>query len=634
MISDEMRDIFNEFVIEAEENLQKIEENLLALEKNPEDEELLNATFRAMHTLKGGAGFLGLEAVVETAHAAEDVLGKLRSGELQLTPELNDLVLEAVDFIRNALARYEAGEEVPVPEDLVSRLRKLEESATAKEEEETTVDELLEKYGFGHLKGRPLEEILEELILLPPDERPAELINQLDKLLTVSETAGEEKEEKPSPEPEEKSMEVAEEQVPEEQEEEVQREREEPKPPEKKAPVSSEGEKVLRIDVRKIEDLMNLVGELVLERNRLLRVFQKLYEEYQSKTIDEFETVMSSLDRIVGDLQLAVMKTRMQPVKRLFQKFPRVVRDLARMLGKEVELVLEGEDAEMDKTVLEKLEEPLIHLIRNAVDHGIEPPEERTRMGKTPKGTVRLSAYYHGDRIFIEVADDGRGIDVEKVKKKALERGLITPDRAEKMTDKDILFLIFHPGFSTAEGVSQVSGRGVGMDVVMNTVSAFRGTIDIETERGKGTKITLSFPLTVGIIRSLLVSVNGRLFAIPIYSVLEIIQGEDAQITTVSGKEVLILRELTIPLINLGEALEMGGGSIGYVIVSQVGSQKVAFTVEDLFGDEEVVVKPLGKIIGEVQGISGATITGDGKVVLILDLDGILKREMKTLTLV
>ena len=634
MISDEMRDIFNEFVIEAEENLQKIEENLLELEKDPQNEEILNATFRAMHTLKGGAGFLGLEAIVETAHAAEDVLGKLRNGELQLTPELNDLILEAVDFIRNALAKYEAGEEVQVPEDLVGRLRKLEESAVSKQEEEATVDELLERYGFGHLKGKPIEEILEELILLPPDERPADLIDQLDKLIAVSETpqpAEEEKAEEPPPEPAEKSIEVAEEQT----EEEVPREKEEEKkPPERKAPVSQEGEKVLRIDVRKIEDLMNLVGELVLERNRLLRVFQKLYEEYQSKTIDEFETVMSSLDRIVGDLQLAVMKTRMQPVKRLFQKFPRVVRDLARMLGKEVELVLEGEDAEMDKTVLEKLEEPLIHLIRNAVDHGIEPPEERTRMGKPPKGTVKLSAYYHGDRIFIEVADDGRGIDVEKVKKKALERGLITPDRAEKMTDKDILFLIFHPGFSTAEGVSQVSGRGVGMDVVMNTVSAFRGTIDIETERGKGTKITLSFPLTVGIIRSLLVSVNGRLFAIPIYSVLEIIQGEDAQITTVSGKEVLILRELTIPLINLGEALEMGGGSIGYVIVSQVGSQKVAFTVEDLFGDEEVVVKPLGKIIGEVQGISGATITGDGKVVLILDLDGILKREMRTLTLV
>ncbi len=634
MISDEMRDIFNEFVIEAEENLQKIEENLLELEKDPRNEEILNATFRAMHTLKGGAGFLGLEAIVETAHAAEDVLGKLRNGELQLTPELNDLILEAVDFIRSALAKYEAGEEVQVPEDLVARLRKLEESAVSKQEEEATVDELLERYGFGHLKGKPIEEILEELILLPPDERPADLIDQLDKLIAVSETpqpAEEEKAEEPPPELAEKSIEVAEEQT----EEEVPREKEEEKkPPERKAPVSQEGEKVLRIDVRKIEDLMNLVGELVLERNRLLRVFQKLYEEYQSKTIDEFETVMSSLDRIVGDLQLAVMKTRMQPVKRLFQKFPRVVRDLARMLGKEVELVLEGEDAEMDKTVLEKLEEPLIHLIRNAVDHGIEPPEERARMGKTPKGTVKLSAYYHGDRIFIEVADDGRGIDVEKVKKKALERGLITPDRAEKMTDKDILFLIFHPGFSTAEGVSQVSGRGVGMDVVMNTVSAFRGTIDIETERGKGTKITLSFPLTVGIIRSLLVSVNGRLFAIPIYSVLEIIQGEDAQITTVSGKEVLILRELTIPLINLGEALEMGGGSIGYVIVSQVGSQKVAFTVEDLFGDEEVVVKPLGKIIGEVQGISGATITGDGKVVLILDLDGILKREMRTLTLV
>ena len=639
MINEDMKDIFNEFVVEAEDNLQKVEENLLELEKDPQNEELLNATFRAMHTLKGGAGFLGLNAIVEVAHAAEDVLGKLRSGELTLTPDINDAILEAVDFIRSSLPRYEAGEEVETPEELVSRLRELEQGEGASVgKEETSIDDLLDKYGFGHLKGKPIEEILEELILLPPDERPLELIDELDRIVASGGTP--QPEERPpgeTPQPEERAIEPAEEVAKEEGEEEKAKEEprvEQPKTETKKPPIKTEGEKVLRIDVSKIEDLMNLVGELVLERNRLLRVFQKLYEEYQSKTVDEFETVMSSLDRIVGDLQLAVMKTRMQPVKRLFQKFPRVVRDLARMLGKEVELVLEGEDAEMDKTVLEKLEEPLIHLIRNAVDHGIEPPDERERLGKPRKGTVKLSAYYHGDRIFIEISDDGRGIDVEKVKKKALEKGIISPDRAEKMTEKDTLFLIFHPGFSTAEGVSQVSGRGVGMDVVMNTVSAFRGTIDIETEQGKGTKITLSFPLTVGIIRSLLVSVNRRLFAIPIYSVLEIIQGEDAQITTVSGKEVLILRELTIPLINLGEALEMGGGNVGYVIVSQVGSQKVAFTVEDLFGDEEVVVKPLGKIIGEVQGISGATITGDGKVVLILDLDGILKREMRTLTLV
>ncbi len=635
MISDEMREIFNEFVVEAEENLQKVEENLLELEKDPQNEELLNATFRAMHTLKGGAGFLGLKAVVEVAHAAEDVLGKLRSGELTLTPEINDAILEAVDFIRSAIQRYEAGEDVETPQDLVNKLRNLEQGEVKEEVPEKkgeSIDDLLDRFGFSHLKGKPIEEILEELILLPPDERPAELIEALDRIVAKGETEQEAKQE-PEEEEEKTIQPIAEvEEKREEKKEEPKRE--EPKKEEKRPVVKSEGEKVVRIDVHKIESLMNLVGELVLERNRLLRIFQKLYDEYQSKTVDELETVISSLDRIVGDLQLAVMKTRMQPVKRLFQKFPRVVRDLARMLGKEVELVLEGEDAEMDKTVLEKLEEPLIHLIRNAVDHGIEPPDEREKAGKPRKGTVKLSAYYHGDRIFIEVADDGRGIDIEKVKQKALERGIISPDRAEKMTEKDVLFLIFHPGFSTKEQTSEVSGRGVGMDVVMNTVSAFRGTIDIETEKGKGTRIVLSFPLTVGIIRSLLVSVNGRLFAIPIYSVLEIIQGEDAQITTVSGKEVLILRELTIPLINLGEALEMGGGNVGYVIVSQVGSQKVAFTVEDLFGDEEVVVKPLGKIIGEVQGISGATITGDGKVVLILDLDGILKREMRAITFV
>ncbi|HIQ30742.1 MAG TPA: chemotaxis protein CheA, partial [Aquifex aeolicus] len=346
MLGDEMREIFNEFVVEAEENLQKIEESLLELEKSPKDEELLNATFRAMHTLKGGAGFLGLKAIVETAHAAEDVLGKLRSGELEFSPTINDAILEAVDFIRSALQRYEADEDVEIPEDLVQKLRAIEKGAQReKDEEKPTVSALLEKYGFAHLKDKPIEDILEELILLPPDERPTELIEELDKIIMTRPKVNEEEKEK-------------------------------------RPPIKTEGEKVLRIDVSKIENLMNLVGELVLERNRLLRVSQKLYDEYQSKTVDELESVMSSLDRIVGDLQLAVMKTRMQPVKRLFQKFPRVVRDLARMLGKDVELVLEGEDAEMDKTVLEKLEEPLIHLIRNAVDHGIEMPDDRERAGK------------------------------------------------------------------------------------------------------------------------------------------------------------------------------------------------------------------------------------------------------------
>ncbi len=637
MIPDEMKEIFEEFAVEAREQLESLENDMLELEKDPENEELLNRAFRSMHTIKGGAGFLGLNPIVEVAHKAEDLLGLMRSGELKLTPEINDVIFRAIDFIKDAISRYEEGEDVEMPEDLINDLISAKEGKTvSKKDEKQNLDDLLDKYGLSHLKGKPIEEILEELILLPPDKRPEEVIKELDKLISVEPVSKEEAEKKDI-EASQKMIEevkVEEDKKPAVEEEKKEEEKRiEKKEKEEKAEKVQEQqvEKVLRIDVKKIEDLMNLVGELVLDRNRLLRIASNLMQEYQSKYTDELEAVLSSIDRIVGDLQIAVMKTRMQPVKRLFQKFPRVVRDISKMLGKEVELVMEGEDTELDKSILEKLEEPLIHIIRNSIDHGIEPPEERVRLGKPRKGVIKLKAYYQGDRIFIVVEDDGRGINIDKVKQKALERGLVSEDKLEKMTEKELLFLIFNPGFSTAERISEVSGRGVGMDVVANTVSSFRGTIDVESQRGKGTKITMSFPLTIGIIRSIMVKIKDRIFAIPIYSVLEILPGESTEITTVSGREVLIVRDMTIPLINLSELLGIGESEIGYAIVAWVGNQRVAFTVEDLLGDEEIVVKPLGKLFGDIEGISGATITGDGKVVLILDLDGLLKREIRSI---
>ncbi len=644
MIPEEMKEIFEEFVVEAREQLENLENDMLELEKDPENEELLNRAFRSMHTLKGGAGFLGLTPIVEVAHKAEDLLGLMRSGELKLTPHINDIIFKAIDFIKEALNRYEEDKEVEIPKDLINELLKAKEEKGeehSKEEKGSSFEQLLDKYGFSHLKEKPLEEILEELILLPPDKRPEELITELDKLISSAPQSKEEVERKD----EEASMKMIE-QVSKEEEVKDQKEEEErtaSKEIERVEPLKDiekqkdkdkqeqQVEKVLRIDVKKIEDLMNLVGELVLDRNRLLRIASNLIQEYQSRFTDELEAVLSSIDRIVGDLQIAVMKTRMQPVKRLFQKFPRVVRDISKMLGKEVELIMEGEDTELDKSILEKLEEPLIHIIRNSIDHGIEPPEERIRLGKPRKGIIKLKAYYQGDRIFIVVEDDGKGINIEKVKRKALEKGLVTEDKLEKMSEKELLFLIFNPGFSTVEKVSEVSGRGVGMDVVANTVSSFRGTIDVESVRGKGTKIMMSFPLTIGIIRSIMVRIKDRIFAIPIYSVLEILPGESTEITTVSGREVLIVRDMTIPLINLSELLGIGDSNVGYAIVAWVGNQRVAFTVEDLLGDEEIVVKPLGKLFGDIEGISGATITGDGKVVLILDLDGLLKREIRSI---
>jgi two-component system chemotaxis sensor kinase CheA len=631
MIPDEMREIFEEYVVEAKEHLENLEQKLLELEKNPKDKDLINSAFRSMHTIKGGAGFLGLNVIVETAHLAEEVLGKLRSEELELTPEINDLLLKSVDFLKHALECYLRNEECSLDQELCESLKAISAGGKIQpKKEEKSIEELLEEFGLSHLKGKPVEDILEELVLMPPDKRPKELISALEREI-YSGKAPAKIEEEVEEEANRLMLEYAKEGLLGEEvrevvvEEEKREERKEVKAKEEKRR-EEEGERVLRIDVQKIENLMNLVGELVLERNRLLRLSQSMAEEGLSKKSEELEAVVSSIDRIVGDLQLAVMKTRMQPVKKLFQKFPRVARDLSRMLGKEVELITEGEDTEMDKSLIERLEEPLIHLIRNAVDHGIEPPEERERLGKPRAGQIRLKAYYQGDRVFISVEDDGRGIDVEKVKAKAIERGLVTKDRLEKMTEKEILSLIFSPGFSTADRVSEVSGRGVGMDVVMDVVMRFRGTVDLSSEKGRGTKVVMSFPLTIGIIKSLLVSLGGRLFAIPIHSVLEIVSGDEAQISFVSGEEVLILRGNTIPLINLGEVLGIQTQKVGFVVVVLIGNRRVAMAVEDMLGDEEVVIKPLGKFFGDVEGISGATITGDGSIVLILDPVGLVRR--------
>jgi two-component system chemotaxis sensor kinase CheA len=639
MIPDEMREIFEEYVVEAKEHLENLEQKLLELEKNPKDKELINSAFRSMHTIKGGAGFLGLNVIVETAHLAEEVLGKLRSEELELTPEINDLLLESVDFLKHALECYLRNEDCSLDQELCENLKAISAGGKVQpKKEEKSIEELLEEFGLSHLKGKPVEDILEELVLLPPDKRPKELISALEREVYAGKAPTEIKEEveeeanklmleyaKEGLLGEDVQEVVVEEGKEEKVEEEKREERKEVKAKEEKKR-EEEGERVLRIDVQKIENLMNLVGELVLERNRLLRLSQSMAEEGLSKKSEELEVVVSSIDRIVGDLQLAVMKTRMQPVKKLFQKFPRVARDLSRMLGKEVELITEGEDTEMDKSLIEKLEEPLIHIIRNAVDHGIEPPDERERLGKPRSGQIRLKAYYQGDRVFISVEDDGRGIDVEKVKAKAIEKGIATKDRLEKMTEKEILSLVFSPGFSTADRVSEVSGRGVGMDVVMDAVMRFRGTVDLFSEKRRGTRVVMSFPLTIGIIKSLLVSMGGRLFAIPIHSVLEIVSGDEAQISLVSGEEVLILRGNTIPLINLGEVLGIQTQKVGFVVVVLTGNRRVAMAVEDMLGDEEVVIKPLGKFFGDVEGISGATITGDGSIVLILDPVGLVRR--------
>ncbi|WP_297452737.1 chemotaxis protein CheA [Persephonella sp.] len=651
--TDDMREILEEFLIEADEILANLDQDLIELESNPEDKELLNKIFRGMHTLKGGAGFLGLTSIVEIAHKIEDIFNKLRNDELHLTSEMMDVIFEGVDKLKEAIDMLKENDEIPDEEDIKDLLNKLEQILSGEtvieaevvsdsnnqqeSSDENTefefvpgVDEDIKKLILQY-PGKDLGEILEELILLPPDERPPlEVIEKLEQLiaegkdvkdLIVPKTKGEKPEEKTEETPKiEKPVEVEETQP-----------KAEPKPAPKetgqtKKKKSEKKEEVIRVDVERVETLMNLVGELVLDRNRIVKLASGLEANCNSSdTIEELIDSITGMSRTVSDLQDAVMKLRMQPVKKIFSKFPRIVRDLAKKLNKKVNLILEGEDTEIDRSILDKLEDPLIHLVRNAIDHGIEPPEERIKAGKPEVGTIKLSAYQEGDRIIISIEDDGKGIDVEKVKQKAIEKGLITPEQAENMSDKEAYELLFMPGFSTADQVSEVSGRGVGMDVVASTIHSLRGTIEVESEPGKGTKFIMKLPLTVAIIRTLMVGANDRIFAIPLYSVVEIVRYEPENVKKIGQFKSFMLRDEVYLLFSLNELFDIEDeGEKQFIVIVRVGEKNIAIAVEELFGEEEIVIKPLGKLLENVQGIAGATITGDGRVVLIVDTNSLI----------
>ncbi len=649
--SDDMREILEEFLIEAEEILSNLDQDLIELENNPDDKELLNKIFRGMHTLKGGAGFLNLTTIVEIAHKIEDIFNKLRNDEMTLTPEMMDVIFEGVDKLKEAIEMLKESDEIPDEEDVKEVLDKLKailegseipQSVSADNPGENQKQETPEEEDFEFVegvdedikklilqyKGKDLGDILEELILLPPDERPPlEVIEKLEKLIVEGKDVKDlikpkEKKEKPK---EEKKEEKKQEVFPQVQQEKQPVKKEEKiKPAQKKK--TEKKEEVIRVDVERVETLMNLVGELVLDRNRIVKLASSLETSCEdSDVIEELIDSITGMSRTVSDLQDAVMKLRMQPVKKIFSKFPRIVRDLAKRLNKKVNLILEGEDTEIDRSILDKLEDPLIHLVRNAIDHGIEPPEERIAAGKPEEGTIKLSAYQEGDRIIISIEDDGRGIDVEKVKQKAIEKGLITPEQAENMSDKEAFELLFMPGFSTADQVSEVSGRGVGMDVVASTIHALRGTIEVESEPGKGTKFIMKLPLTVAIIRTLMVGVNERIFAIPLYSVVEIVKYDPSNVKKVGNFKSFMLRDEVYLLFSLGELFDIEDKpEKEFIVIVRVGEKNIAISVDDLFGEEEIVIKPLGKLLEDVQGIAGATITGDGKVVLIVDTNSLI----------
>ena len=647
-IPEELQEILEEFLVEAEEILENLDQDLVDLESNPDDKELLNKIFRGMHTLKGGAGFLNLTPIVEIAHRIEDIFNKLRNDEMTLTPEIMDVILEGIDKLKEALQMLKDSQELPDMEEIEELLSRLDavlkgespapsSSSKSEGEEVSSADgevefvegisdklkELILQYPDKDLAG-----ILEEIILMPPDKRPMDVIPEIEKLIEEGKDVKDLiKRKEPKVQKEE------------EKKESINKEQKEPQKPVSPAPSSSSTSKskatpkkaekksseTIRVDVERVENLMNLVGEIVLDRNRILRVTQDVEKECRTEAVEKLVEAVTSLDRTVSDLQVAVMKLRMQPIKKIFSKFPRLVRDLARKLNKKVQLIIEGEDTELDRSILDKLEDPLIHLVRNALDHGIEPPEERIAKGKPEVGTVRLFAYHEGDHIVVGIQDDGRGIDPEKVKKKALEKGLITPEQAAQMSDKEAYELIFLPGFSTADKVSDVSGRGVGMDVVASTIHSLRGSIEIDSELGKGTTILLKLPLTVAIIRTLMLGCNGQVYAVPLHSVVEIVRYQEEQVKEVGSFKSFMLRDEVLPLFSLNELLEVpDNNNKAFVVIVKVGEKLIAVSIEKLFGEEEIVIKSLGELLSDIPGIAGATIAGDGRVVLILDLNSLL----------
>ena len=697
-------EILQDFLVEAGEILEQLNEQLLELEQTPDDYDLLNAVFRGFHTIKGGAGFLSIEALVEVCHRSEDVFNILRQGQRQVDAELMDVMLTVLDVVngmfglvregqepehadpkliqtlnRFAVPATEAAAEAPeqmVPEQGISAGIEVEADRSqapagtaenssgegdseeiSEAEFEALLDELHGKGKHGGIPGQPASAESEQnsAATPSPDEiTEAEFEALLDELHGVGKHSGvpsakvlqngaaaganEVKKPRPKrkaapkakPQPKQQAAvtEVAQ-----------QKQAGESKPVEIKpaaepaqaalkanAKISPQPETTVRVDTARLDDIMNMVGELVLVRNRLATLKSRLGDE-------EVANAVANLDVVTADLQNSVMKTRMQPIKKVFGRFPRVVRDLARSLNKEINLEMTGEETDLDKNLVEALSDPMVHLVRNAVDHGIETPDEREKAGKPRQGTVLLSAAQEGDHILLSISDDGKGMDADALRRKAVERGMMDQEAAARLDEKECFHLIFQPGFSTKSEISDVSGRGVGMDVVKTRISQMNGSVDIDSELGKGSVITIKLPLTLAILPTLMVILGSQPFALPLASVVEIFNLDLSRTNTVDGQLTIRVRDRALPLFYLSQWLVTGsmpgggtGDHHGHVVVVNVGGVQVGLVVDFLIGQEEVVIKPLGALLQGLQGMAGATITGDGKIALILDVPGLMRK--------
>ena len=753
MAIDTSDEIVQDFLVESKEILESLSEQLVGLEQSPDDRELLNAVFRGFHTIKGGAGFLNLEALVEVCHITEDLFNLLRQGDLSVTPPLMDTVLQALDNVNEMFDTIEGGEDPqPVDRSLIQRLEECRDpnaagaapaaseqtaapevsssvemfdetpAAPAPSGDDITDDEFeglldaLEKEGGAPAAGGDsaaasvtddeFDDILNQLHsdgsepAAPAPSEPADSASAAEAAASVGggdkitddefealldqlhgsgsgPSGGAEAPAAPAPEPAAPAAPAATgggDKITDDEFEALLDEMHgkgkgptegsaqpaapaapatpppaasEPEPAAAPTPparpmetqkaVEQEGkasqvktETTVRVDTSRLDDIMNLVGELVLVRNRLTTLRASIDDE-------NLGVAVSDLELVTSDLQTAVMKTRMQPIKKVFGRFPRVVRDLARSLNKEIELELRGEETDLDKNLVEALADPLVHLVRNSVDHGIEAPGDRVMAGKTRSGKIILGAEQEGDHILLTITDDGGGMDPNMLRKKAVEKGLMDLDSASRLDDKDCFNLIFMPGFSTKQEISDISGRGVGMDVVKTRISQLNGTIDIDSELGVGTTISIKVPLTLAILPTLMVTLCDRKFALPMSVVREIFELDQDRTNIVDGQLVVMVRDKAMPIFFLERWLKnISGDEIvqrnteegedeRQVVTVVIGNMMVGFVVDEVIGLEEVVIKPLGAMLQGLPGLAGSTITGDGRIALIVDIPSLIK---------
>ncbi|MDJ0607945.1 MAG: chemotaxis protein CheW [Kiloniellales bacterium] len=594
-----MDDLLSEFLTETNESLSMLDVEIVRLEQNPNDPELIGNIFRLMHTIKGTCGFLGLPRLESVAHAGEDVLGKVRDGQLEVTADTVSLILECLDKIRFLLAKLEEHECEPEGDDgdLIARLKATAEGPAAAPAPTPEPEPAAEPAPEA---APPVPEAA--VLTVVPDPAPAE---------QPPEAAAPELPAPAAPAAVEAAAPAT----------------ASPAEPEQAAKESSVASQSIRVNVDLLENLMTMVSELVLTRNQLLQILRSQHES-------EFHAPLQQLNHVVSELQEGVMKTRMQPIGNAWAKLPRIVRDIANELDKKINLVMKGAETELDRQVLELIKDPLTHMVRNSGDHGLERPHERLTAGKSEVGTVTLNAYHEGGHIIIEISDDGRGLSIEKIKQKVLKNALATEAELEGMSRKQIMQFIFNPGFSTAETVTSVSGRGVGMDVVRTNIEKIGGTIELSSEEGKGTRFLIKIPLTLAIVSALVVECGGQPFAIPQLSVVELVRASSKSehtIERINETPVLRLRDRLLPLVNLRSLLglpapegqENGDQVQGFIVVAQVGAYSFGIIVDRVFDTEEIVVKPVAPILRDLTLFSGNTILGDGSVVMILDPNGI-----------